>query len=396
MCNLLYDGEQILAELGINSATVKAMRRRIEGASYRAVINWLTKYQPNPNASNLEKVKGLLEAFYHLSQLEEWEKAYQIISYRLYTLNQEELHNQLVTWGYYREAINLYNTLLNKLDNEADYLCLKGLGNAHQSLAEYEQAIDYFQKSLSLAEQINDPIKQADALRNLGAISSKLRNWKEATNYLESSLTIIQNYPYSDFQNNREKQIIEADILGNFGNIYGNQRKFNKARKYLEKSLSIAQEIGDKRIESLVINNLANIYAYQKNYDLALSCFETSLQFALESENAYLQQQAYNNLGNLYRLKKDYNRAIEFLKKSLDIAQETGNREGKTIVLENLGTVYANQNNYEEAIKYSEQSLSSARTTGDKQGIFLGGINLSLAHFFHFWKNLFKKFTMLE
>jgi tetratricopeptide (TPR) repeat protein len=386
----LYNSNSILTEVGLDITQIISIYPPHRRSQYRAVINWLSKYQPNPNASHLEKVKGLLEAFYHLSELEEWKKAYQIISYSLNTYNQEKLHNQLQIWGYYREEINLYHTLRDNLDREANYLCLKGLANAHQNLAEYEQAIDYLQKSLSVAEQINDPIKQANALNNLGAIHGKLRNWKEAFNYLKISLKIIENNNALSFQNTREKQRIEADILGNFGNIYGNQRKFNEARKYLEKSLSIAQEIGDRRIESIVINNLANLYVYRKDYDLALSYFEKSLQFALASENAYLQQQAYNNLGNLSKFKKDFNMAVKFLKKSLKIARDTGNREGETIVLENLGTVYANQANYREAIKYFEHSLNLAITIGDKQGIFLGRINLSLAHLFYFWKNLFK------
>ncbi len=83
----LYDSESILAELGINSATVKAIKRGIKRSSYRAVINWLTKYQPNTDASNLEKVKGLLEAFYHLCDIVDWEKAKTILISSLNTLS---------------------------------------------------------------------------------------------------------------------------------------------------------------------------------------------------------------------------------------------------------------------------------------------------------------------
>ena len=56
-------GESVLAELGIDSVTVKAMKRGIKRSSHRAIINWLTKYNPKPYGSNLEKIKGLLETF---------------------------------------------------------------------------------------------------------------------------------------------------------------------------------------------------------------------------------------------------------------------------------------------------------------------------------------------
>ncbi|NER07969.1 MAG: hypothetical protein F6K17_38175, partial [Okeania sp. SIO3C4] len=43
-----------------------------------AIRNWLTKYKPKQNANNLELVKGYLQAFQHLCELEEWELAYKI------------------------------------------------------------------------------------------------------------------------------------------------------------------------------------------------------------------------------------------------------------------------------------------------------------------------------
>lgn len=113
--NLAPSGESILAELGINSATVKTMKRGIKRSSYRAVINWLTKYEPNPDASNLEKVKGLLETFYTFSSIEMWEKADMIL--RIHTLGStEDLYKAIGTWGAYSEQVHLFKQLLDKLN----------------------------------------------------------------------------------------------------------------------------------------------------------------------------------------------------------------------------------------------------------------------------------------
>lgn len=90
--NILLSGESMLAELGISSATVKAMKRGKKRSSYRAIINWLTKYEPNPNTSNLEKVKGLLEAFYHLCQVEDWERVSKLFMKPLKSSLESQLH----------------------------------------------------------------------------------------------------------------------------------------------------------------------------------------------------------------------------------------------------------------------------------------------------------------
>jgi hypothetical protein len=62
--NILPPGEEMLQKLGFDAKQLKLIKSPKKRSNYRAVINWLTKYHPNPNFSNLEKVKGSLEAFF--------------------------------------------------------------------------------------------------------------------------------------------------------------------------------------------------------------------------------------------------------------------------------------------------------------------------------------------
>ncbi|MCP2732678.1 hypothetical protein NJ959_30050, partial [Symplocastrum sp. BBK-W-15] len=81
--NLLADSKSILDHLSIDPSTIKYIKPRWKRTQYRAIVNWLTKYQAYENASNLEKVKGLSEAFYTFCNVEEWTKAVRIVAYRL-------------------------------------------------------------------------------------------------------------------------------------------------------------------------------------------------------------------------------------------------------------------------------------------------------------------------
>lgn len=69
----------ILVKIGIVTADIKYIKPRSKRTHYRAIINWLTKYTPNPDASNLEKVHGYIEAFFHFGAIDEWENARDII-----------------------------------------------------------------------------------------------------------------------------------------------------------------------------------------------------------------------------------------------------------------------------------------------------------------------------
>jgi hypothetical protein len=141
--NLLYS-ETILAEMGINSNTVKLMKQDLKRTYYRAVINWLTK-----DASNLEKVKGLLEAFFHLCEVEDIESAWKIIFCRLNTPTQEYLLEQLRTWGYYQQLEDLCSHFLDKpLDDTKSAILLDRLGVIHSSIGNYNRAIGYHKESI--------------------------------------------------------------------------------------------------------------------------------------------------------------------------------------------------------------------------------------------------------
>jgi tetratricopeptide (TPR) repeat protein len=140
---IIPSGEEILAQLDIGSNTVKAMKEGMKRSYYRAVINWLMKYKANSDASNLEKVKGLLEAFYHLCEVENWKKAKTIFLTALNTpTGKNELYWQLGIWGNYNQQINLLNRILNKIDEETDVMCLNTLGIVNRKLGNYQQAID--------------------------------------------------------------------------------------------------------------------------------------------------------------------------------------------------------------------------------------------------------------
>lgn len=125
--NVIASGNLILTELGINSLALKAVKPRLKRTHYRAIINWLTKYKPKTNAYNLDLVKGLIETFYHLCEVKDWEKASDILAVQLNTTSNQQLHNELFIWSYYREQIPLYEKLLGKINPIVDRNCFNAL-----------------------------------------------------------------------------------------------------------------------------------------------------------------------------------------------------------------------------------------------------------------------------
>ncbi|NJN11047.1 MAG: hypothetical protein HC815_24915 [Richelia sp. RM1_1_1] len=164
-------GQKILTEFESSWATkdtanISCWKR----AHYRAVKNWLGKYQPSKDGSNLEKVQGYLEAYHHLCEVEAEEEAYQIIDIRIDKIFIEDLHFQLGIWGYYSEQVELYNKSLNSQNNRLNLICSIGLANAYIYLGNYNQAIKYHHKNLIKARIIKNREAEAKILNSLGVI----------------------------------------------------------------------------------------------------------------------------------------------------------------------------------------------------------------------------------
>src|SRR4028118_885317 len=141
--------ETFLAELGIEQATLKLITPKWKRTQYRAVINWLTKYKPATDASNLDQVRGYLEAFHHLCEVEAWNQALKILVINITYPENEQLHNQLFTWGYYRNLLELYKKFLEHLANIHPYyqtIFLYGMGKVYYAQGYLEKAIEYYQQ----------------------------------------------------------------------------------------------------------------------------------------------------------------------------------------------------------------------------------------------------------
>jgi tetratricopeptide (TPR) repeat protein len=161
----------ILAEIGIEPATVRSVRQAYQRTHYQAALNWLIRYTPESAENELTQVQGLLEAFHHLCTINALQPASRLLTLTLNTATQEELHNQLYTWGYCQEQVKLYESLLGKLDAACDSIILNGLGLAHRTLGNYDQAVTYYSQSVTYANALHDLEGEGIALCNVGNLA---------------------------------------------------------------------------------------------------------------------------------------------------------------------------------------------------------------------------------
>ena len=394
--NFIPSGDKILLELGVDLKKIKDVKPRSKRSSYKAAINWLTKYSPNPNASNLEIIQGLLEAFYHLCHIEEWEKASKIISTRLYTPTNEALHNQLKTWGYYQHQIYIYHKLLRQINSDWDAICLNGLGNAARALGEWEESQKYYQNQLDNYEKIIDKNTQITALIGLANNFKFQSQYQQATNYylevseiafetsnhkarmmalagLGSVLTCLGQYEialeYHQKQFNiatRTKDNLgEAEALSNLGYVYYFLKDYERAIDYQSKSEEIAKNLEYKELEakSLLYTGM-NYYKIGRN-ELAIYFYEQSLIIISDMNLVLEKAEVLANLAiSEKELEKDnikkLEEVIERFQQALSIFDNCGYYIQVANVLQELANTFYLTDNFDTAKKYYEQALEMA------------------------------------
>ncbi|WP_013320650.1 tetratricopeptide repeat protein [Gloeothece verrucosa] len=360
MNNLIPPSELILKELGIDRITIKSLDS-IKRANYRSVINWLTKYKAKSDASNLEQIRGYLEAFYHLCNIEEWDKASKLLSIRLNTPTNEELHKQLKTWGYYQEQIEIYQIIFKKIARHWDAICLEGLGNAAFAGGNIKESIEYHQKQLEIAQNFLDQERQISALIGSANSFKFLGKYDEATKYYLKILEIA-----FQIANKQGKMM----ALGGLGNIQTYLGHYGIAIEYHQQQLNITKDISDNlgKIDALL--GLGQAYLYLKNYSKALDSYENSLEIAKKIENKHLELKAISGLGRTYYELEKYELATHYYEKIKKNAREISLPLEEAEAIANLAIVQRELNknspeNLEKITNSLNESLSIFNEAGN-------------------------------
>ena len=365
--------ESILIKIGIEPAQIKIIKPRLKRTQYRAVINWLTKYKVESYASNLEKVRGYLEAFYHLCAMENWEAASKIILTNINSSTQIELYRQLGIWGYYLEQNRLCGMILGKLNPSLEINLLNALGNSFYVLGDYWKALDYLEQNLIITEQINDSLGKGITFVNLGKIYQAFGDYSKAIEYYQNSLVISQKYQYSQ---------LTSQALINLGIVYENLGEYRKAIDYSQRSLFIARQIAEPEDEGQALGNLGKVYLNLGEYSKAIEYHQQHLVIAREIGDRFNEERCIGNLGNAYEALGDYPRAIDYYERSLTIVREISDRRGEGWLLQSLGNIYKDLGDYQRAIDYYQQSLQLLQEIQDRRGEGFAYNNLGVIYYF--------------
>ncbi|HEY9817764.1 MAG TPA: tetratricopeptide repeat protein [Candidatus Obscuribacterales bacterium] len=284
------------------------------------------------------------ETFYHLCKLGHYEAAATTVF-----ACDEFLRRR----GYYQLLVNLYSQLHTNWQprpgQQQNYASVcNNLGNAYNSLAQYQQAIAFHQQSLEIAREIGDRNREGGSLCNLGNAYQALGQYQQAIKLYQQAL---------DVQRSVGNRKFESNSLGGLGDAYRALGEYEQAIDFHQQSLAIRHEIGDRHGEASSLGNLGNAYYSLGQYEQAINFQQQSLAIQREIGDRNGEANSLGNLGSAYNSIGQYPQAINFHQQSLAIDREIGDRDGEATSLLNMGNALARLDQHYEALQSYQQAL---------------------------------------
>ncbi|MGR3309145.1 MAG: tetratricopeptide repeat protein, partial [Candidatus Brocadiales bacterium] len=144
------------------------------------------------------------------------------------------------------EALKYYQQAAELEPKNSRYL--NELGKAYYTLGKYQEAIEHYEKALSINRDVHGEKhpEVATNLNNLGAAWQALGKYEMAIGYYEQALFI-------DKEIYGERHPNVATDLNNLGAAWDSLGKYDKAIEYYEQALSIDKEVYGKRHPDVAI-----------------------------------------------------------------------------------------------------------------------------------------------
>lgn len=175
--------------------------------------------------------------------------------------DQRPLYDCLEVWGQHQSQITIFEALKGKLSPAVDLLCLDKLGHAHRHLGEFQQAQNYHETHLKLAQERGDRKAEMSAYWGLSTLNNHRYEYAKKSEL--SRLYCQHHYRLACDLGDRYQQ---SKALCQWGRSYHQNLDFNRGLPLLKKSLEIAKEIKNQSLEVQALEELGAIHFFAGNY----------------------------------------------------------------------------------------------------------------------------------
>jgi len=239
---------------------------------------------------------------------------------------------------------------LSKTHLEIKSNCYNSLGALYNRTYRTAKALEYYDKSLVLSEE----------LMNVRAIVSNLCNLiKLTTAHSKDSLEDVYIRKVMQVHPKIQDSVFVAYNWESIGEHYEERRRnLDSAIFAYTQALNIFDRHGRATLVARACRELGSIYNRRDNAKAASDHLYRALEIEEKSNNIYGIISTRLNLANVYTHQREFPKAMELLKAALDLCISHDFRNKQANILMQLGVNAHHQNMLESAQEYFELSLA--------------------------------------
>jgi tetratricopeptide (TPR) repeat protein len=281
---------------------------------------------------------------------------------------------------YYEKSLTIFEELGDK---QGVSTALNNIGSVYQDRGEWMRALEYYEKSLTIFEELGDKqsisytlnnigsvyIKEelgdkqgiSTALNNIGSVYQDRGEWARALEYYEKSLSLAEELGSKEGISN---------VLGNIGEINIKKGDLDEAKINLEKSIAIAKELAPISTVG-ALANLSELWMLDDLYDDAFTILEKALQIVTHAGAKPEEIEIIEKLADTYISKyiadkegENLSSAEKFYKKAIELARSLKMPLQEAIAIRGIGIVQAKKGDITASKKSFKKSIETLRRLG--------------------------------
>lgn len=240
------------------------------------------------------------------------------------------------------------------------------LGIVYIDRGEFQQALDYFDKSMLIRKQLGDTAGMGSLYNKMGIVHQKQGNLKLALLNQIKALKIYEQL---------KQDLWIGYCLNNIAIVHQNLGNLNKSLDYHFRALEYRKKMKDKYGEGGSYGNIGNVYVKLGDTATALVYYKKALAILRKVPDDEAVSVQLSNMGNIYAARGEIDSALLWLSESLQLREKLGDRKGISSSLIKLGEVYTNQKKYKKAANYLYRGLNIAKdiqVVEEEMGAYLG------------------------
>jgi tetratricopeptide (TPR) repeat protein/transcriptional regulator with XRE-family HTH domain len=223
----------------------------------------------------------------------------------------------------------------------------------------YTDALAVHGHAHAAAQQAEDLVGQADALRSLGLAHMQLGRYRQAAQRIERALALFHQ---------AGDRAGEAHTLANLGVLSTRLGHTAQAAQHLQRALVLCRQIGDRTGQGRILNNISIVELQRGQYESAASHAAEALAIHRQTGDRTSQAHTLTNLGIVEQRLGRHTSAGRRHRQAIALFRQTGNLRGEGHALDNLGTMHIPLGQPDQAVEYLTQAHTVFRQLGDRDG----------------------------